>query len=295
VCAAIREVDIFARPKWQMSLGERAAMEGLVAQLSPGLAIEVGTAEGGSLGRIAAHSAEVHAIDLTRERLAECPPNAHFHQGDSREVLPELLAGFAERQREVDFALLDGDHSADGARADLAALLESPAVRRTVILVHDSFNPEVRSGIESAGAADHPKVIGFDLDFVTGRLAKLGPFADQMLGGFALVLVDEARAAAGPRTVELEFYSLRPTPILYHDAYETMLRGARMIDGEAPTAPAAPRLPLDAANIEREHLRRELATMRSSWTWRLTAPLRSIKRGVNRLRRRVGRSQARSR
>jgi hypothetical protein len=118
----VREAEIFARSDWQMTLGERAALDGVLAELSPRLAIEVGTAEGGSLARIAVHSAEVHAIDLTRERLAACPPNAHFHQGDSREVLP--------------------------------ALLESPAVQRTVILVHDSFNPEVRSGIESAGAAE---------------------------------------------------------------------------------------------------------------------------------------------
>ena len=71
VGAALREIDIFTRPEWQMSLGERAVLEGLVAQLSPDLSIEVGTAEGGSLARIAAHSAEVHAIDLTRGAASE--------------------------------------------------------------------------------------------------------------------------------------------------------------------------------------------------------------------------------
>ena len=292
----VREAEIFARSDWQMTLGERAALDGVLAELSPRLAIEVGTAEGGSLARIAAHSDEVHAIELTRERLAACPPNAHFHQGDSREVLPALLAGFVEQKRRLDFGLLDGDHSAEGARADLSALLESPAVQRTVILVHDSFNPEVRSGIESAGAAEHPKVIGFDLDFVSGRLAKLGPFADQMLGGFALVIVDE-EAAVRARTVELGFYSLRPTPILYHDAYETMLRGPRMIDREAdpPAGREARPARLAPAHLQHEHLRRELEAMRSSRSWRLTAPLRSINARVNNLGRQVGRTRARSR
>jgi hypothetical protein len=288
VCAEVRAAEIFARSDWQMALGERAALEGLLAELSPEVAIEIGTAEGRSLARIAAHGTEVHAIDLTRELLAECPPNAHFHQGDSRTVLPKLLAGFASEGRHVDFVLVDGDHSAEGVRADLTALLASPSVTRTVILLHDSFNPEVRSGIESARPTEHPKVVGFDLDFVQGRLAKLGPFADQMLGGFALVLVDEAAAAEGTRAVELGFYSLRPTPILYHDSYETVRRGAQLIDGEGAPASTAdvPRLPLDAAHLEREQLRRELEAVRSSWSWRITAPLRALGERLRRLRRR---------
>ncbi len=38
---------------WQMSFGERAAFEGLLAQVKPRVAIEIGTAEGGSLKRLA--------------------------------------------------------------------------------------------------------------------------------------------------------------------------------------------------------------------------------------------------
>ncbi|MGH2961509.1 MAG: class I SAM-dependent methyltransferase [Solirubrobacterales bacterium] len=284
MCAVVREAEIFARPDWQMALGERAALEGIVGQLSPGLAIEIGTAEGRSLATIAANSTEVHAIDLTRELLADEPANAHFHQGDSRTVLPELLTGFAAEGRNVDFVLVDGDHSSDGARSDLETILASPAVARTVILVHDSFNPEVRSGIESARPAEHPKVIGFDPDFVQGRLGKLGPFANQMLGGFALVIVDEAAAAEGPRTVELGFYSLRPTPVLYHDSYESARRVARRVEGgtATKTAETSPGVRLDAAHLGREQLRRELEAVRSSWSWRITAPLRAVRARLRR-------------
>jgi hypothetical protein len=288
----MREAEIFSRSDWQMSLGERAAIEGLVAQLSPQLSIEIGTAEGGSLARIAAHSTEVHAVDLTRDLLAELPANATFHQGDSKVILPGLLAGFAAEGRNVDFVLVDGDHSSEGVAADLTALLASPSIGLTVLLIHDSFNPDVRSGIESARPGDHPKVIGFDLDFVPGRMAKLGPFADQFLGGFALVVVDEP-AAKERRAVQLGLWSLRTTPILFHDAYETAHRGVKLIDGHGDRAPApeVPRIPLDAAHLEREQLRRDLDALRSSWSWRITAPLRGLMARLLGLSKRVRRSQ----
>jgi Methyltransferase domain len=272
-----------------MSLGERAALAGLVAQLKPKLSIEIGTAEGGSLERIAAHSGEVHALDLSDELLVRCPPNATFHKGNSRTTLPKLLAGFAAERRNVDFVLVDGDHSSQGVRADLEALLASPAIARTLILLHDSFHPEVRSGIESVAPGENPKVAGFDLDFVPGRLGKLGGFADQFLGGFALVLVDDALSGRRGRKVELGFWSLNPTPILFHDAFTTLRRAAQLIDAASvqrgPTKVAHVRL--EPAHIARAQLQRELDSMRSSWSWRITAPLRAPKAWLRRLRRRA--------
>jgi hypothetical protein len=286
--APIGNCEIFNRAEWQMSLGERAALEGLVAQAKPQLAIEIGTAEGGSLERIAAHSAEVHAIDLTRDLLVRCPPNAKFHEGDSKLILPEVLARFAAEGRNVDFVLVDGDHSPEGVQADLTILLESPAVGSSIILLHDAFNPDVRRGIELVPLASLPKVAGFDLDFVPGRLAKLGPFADQLLGGLALVIVDDRAASAGDRAVELGFWSLRPEPVLFHDGYETLRRAPQLIDGNGATTESVTtaRLPLDAANIARVQLERELAAVQASASWRITAPLRRLKRGLARPRER---------
>jgi hypothetical protein len=286
----VQRLEIFARPDWQMPLGERAALAGLVADLKPELSIEIGTAEGGSLERIAAHSDEVHALDLSDELLVRCPPNARFHKGESSVILPELLAGFAADGRNVDFVLVDGDHSPEGVRADFEALLESPAVARTLILVHDSFNPDVRSGIESLGLADNPKVAGFDLDFIPGRLAKLGAFADQFVGGFGLVIVDDGRREEGGRRIELGFFSLDPTPILFHDAYGTLHRAAQLVD--APDALTrrrqVARLRLEPAHVAREQLQRELDALQSSWSWRVTAPLRALKAKVPRI---AGRSR----
>jgi len=118
--------------------------------LRPELTLEIGTAEGGCLERIAADSAEVHSIDLGPEPVTRpLPAHVVLHTGSSRELLTPLLASFAQAGRGVDFALVDGDHSYDGVRADLTLLLDSPVTARSVLLVHDTMNAEIRAGIES--------------------------------------------------------------------------------------------------------------------------------------------------
>jgi hypothetical protein len=240
-------------------------LEGFLSQLGPGLSLEIGTADGGSLECIAAHSAEVHAIDLTDDRLAGCPNNATFHKGDSKVVVPELLASFAAAGRNLDFALVDGDHSAEGVSADLDALLGSPAVARTLILIHDSFDPEVRTGIESVLLPGQLKVAGFDLDFIPGRVAKAGALADRRLGGFALVVVDDRGRDAAPM-VKLGLWSLDPTPVLFYGSHETLGEGA----GGVPVSAAL------------EQLQAEFDSVVSSTSWRITSPLRALKAAWNR-------------
>lgn len=175
----------------QMSFGERAALEGVLATLRPALAIEIGTAEGGSLRRIAEHSSEVHSFDL----VAPDPETARiehatFHSGDSHELLPAFLAELAEQGRNVDFVLVDGDHSADGVRRDIEDLLASPAVGTTVILLHDSANEEVRRGMDAADLDSHPKVVHADFDFVAGYLFRDPSLANELWGGLGAILVD---------------------------------------------------------------------------------------------------------
>jgi Methyltransferase domain len=180
---------IFEVEDWQMSFGERAALEGVLSQVKPRLALEIGTAEGGSLARIAAHSEEVHSIDLVR--CPEPQPNhVTLHVGDSHELLPALLDRFASEGRNVDFVLVDGDHSRAGVRQDLIDLLGSPAVSRTVLVLHDTFNGEVRAGITDVDFSAYPDVALVELDMTGGYMARTGPFAGQLWGGIGLVVVD---------------------------------------------------------------------------------------------------------
>jgi hypothetical protein len=179
-----------------MSFGERAALDGVLATLEPRLAIEIGTAEGGSLRRIAAHSAEVHSFDLVEPDSETAGiEHATFHTGDSHELLPAFLAELAAAERNVDFVLVDGDHSADGVRRDIEDLLASPAIAQTVILLHDSANEEVRRGMDAADLDSHAKVAHADFDFVAGYVFRDPSLEHEIWGGLGVILVD----AASPR------------------------------------------------------------------------------------------------
>ena len=202
----------------QMSFGERAALEGVLAQTAPALAVEIGTAEGGSLRRIAAHSSEVHSIDLNHEPVLSqepLPDHVTLHTGPSAELVPSLLRSFAQAGRNLDFALVDGDHSFEGAVGDIEALLRSPATRRSVILIHDSMNAEVRAGIESLGLEGYEKVVYHELDFVPGYIYADGVARDAVWGGLALVMTDVRRS---PGYVE----STRQSR--YHEPFESIHR-----------------------------------------------------------------------
>ncbi|HEY5199178.1 MAG TPA: class I SAM-dependent methyltransferase [Solirubrobacteraceae bacterium] len=217
-------VGLTADGTWQMSFGERAALEGVLAQVRPRLAVEIGTAEGGSLARIAAHSAEVHSLDLTHEPLSrELPGHVELHTGASADLLGPLLESFVERKLDVDFVLVDGDHSYAGVAGDLETTLRSNATRRSAILLHDTMNAEVRAGIESVRPEAFEKVVYFELDFVPGYIYRTGPVRNQAWGGLGLILTDDHRSAA---------YA-SPRQSLYYEPF-ALTHAARMILRTAP-------------------------------------------------------------
>lgn len=78
----------------------------------------------------------MHSFDLVEpEPEARRLSNVTFHTGDSHALLPELLARFGEEGRNVDLALVDGDHSAEGVCQDVLDLLNSSASAAGVALL----------------------------------------------------------------------------------------------------------------------------------------------------------------
>jgi len=277
-------MEIFSDSVWQMTLGERAAIEGVLAQLKPRLAIEIGSADGGGLRRIAAHSEEVHSIDLVPPQMpVEEMPNVTLHTGDSHQLLPEALERFAEQGHKVDFVLVDGDHSAEGIRRDLDDLLSSPAVANTVILIHGVTNEQVRSGLDTVRYVAYPKVAHVNLDFVPGYMRREPDHRHELAGGLGLVIVDATRTAYFPAVpvIEDRYYAAGH---LYPRVRDLVVAAER---GE-PTSPAEVRAQrtlaeeLTAVEEERERYRALSDTVTGSLSWRITAPLRAAMHGARR-------------
>jgi hypothetical protein len=204
-----------------MSFGERAALEGLLSQLKPRLSIELGTAQGGSLERIAFHSEQVHTFDLLDPPIDRSSyPNVEFHVGDSHVALPQELARLADEGRNVDFALVDGDHSEDGVCEDLEDLLASSAVANTVIVLHDTVNETVRAGIEKVHLEAFPKVAYVELDFVAGYMFREPSLLHELWGGLGLVIVDSAR---------FSYFSEPVRQARYYEAYDLFRRARDLV------------------------------------------------------------------
>jgi hypothetical protein len=254
----------FSANPWQMSFGERAVIEGVLAQCKPKLAIEIGTAEGGSLERVAAYSERVISFDLVEpQAAAKTLPNVELRTGDSHVLLAQELERLAAAGEMVDFVLIDGDHTAAGARSDMEDVLASDAVKTTFVLAHDSLNPEVRRGLDEVDYGAHEKVAWVEMDFVGGYVPDEPPLRGECWGGLGLVVVDATGefglAHAGRRS------RMVPLPDLIWDA-AAGIRGERATEHVSSTAEAN-------GNGRAEQL---VAEMQGSLSWRLTAPLRTV-------------------
>jgi hypothetical protein len=280
----LSELPAFSPEPWQMSYGERTVIEGMLAMLKPRLAIEIGRAEGGSLRRIAAHSEEVLSLDLVEpsSELASLA-NVRALSGDSHAQLPVELRRFAGEGRNVDFILVDGDHTSEGVRRDIQDLLESEAVANTIILIHDTLNEEVREGVEQVDYRSFEKVAWVELDFVPGYVARLPERLGECWGGIGLIIVEDAvpsRAGGNKGREDL----VEQTRLVWPTAHWIRREGETAIDllasvelvPDQELRQAQERLA--ATSAELEHHRTWLHGLERSASWRLTAPLRSLKR-----------------
>jgi hypothetical protein len=277
---------------WQMALGERAAFEGLVSDLKPALAVEIGVGQGGTLERLAAHSDEVHAFDLDVSGV-EPSGNVTLHEGRSQDLLGPLLAGFEAQGRNVDLVLIDGDHGTEGVRADVETVLGSAAVGHAVVLMHDTMNEHVRAGIEAARPEAYPKVTYFDMDFVPGRLIRTDDWRNGLWGGFGLALVN-ARALRYMNGDVRETDYEEPHSALRE--WRDRIVERERVSGESIAGTPLARLTRPALEAECVSLRdelhglhaeleradRELAVFGASRSWRLTRPLRDAAHRVRR-------------
>ena len=139
---------------------ELARLIALVKARRPRAVLEIGSFRGGTLAawcKVAAPDAVLVSVDLPEEaetpaapdelrRLARASQRLEVVRGDSHaeETTREVANALAET--EVDFLMIDGDHSYDGVRRDFE--LYAPLVRdRGLIAFHDVV-PHTRPNIE---------------------------------------------------------------------------------------------------------------------------------------------------
>jgi hypothetical protein len=283
---ALRDLPAFSQQPWQMSYGERATIEGVLAMVKPYLAIEIGRAEGGCLRRIAAHSDQVVSFDIIEAplELAELP-NVRLLSGDSHVLLPEELERIASEGHNVDFVLVDGDHTAAGVRSDMQDLLDSPAIQSTIILAHDTLNEEVRQGLQEADYDAHEKVAWVDLDFIPGYVARLSERLGECWGGLGLIVVDSSGAfrVGGPRRGRDLFDHSK---LVWPAAQWVRNEGASGVERVGDVALVADSLLSEAQHhasmlaTDVEHVRAQLQGIERSASWRFTSPLRALTRSL---------------
>ena len=216
---------------WLMFPGERLALAGLLSQLKPEIAIEVGVYHGASTQLLSSYAKKVYALDIdpaARDHLEKRKlANVECIIGDSPKTIPALLDRLEQQGLAWNFVLIDADHRADAVRSDCRAFMRRPPAD-CYVLMHDSFNPECRRGISTAGWSNFDYCHFFDLDLAVGNLGMHGKTYREMWRGFALaVLTPEQRN--GPLVVSNDHQAV----FEYINAYslQTQRRALRELPG----------------------------------------------------------------
>ncbi len=175
--------------EWHMSRNEKYCFISLLEKIKPNLAIEIGTYKGGSLQVLSRFSKKVYSIDIEPEvkRLSNYFNNVEFLTGNSEQLIPLLLAN-KKVQSDLEFVLIDGDHSFTGVKKDISHFLNFIPKKPLYIVFHDSFNPVCRRGIKAASFQSCEYVHYVELDYISG-VFNPNDLYREMWGGLALVIM----------------------------------------------------------------------------------------------------------
>jgi hypothetical protein len=206
---------------WQMSPAERITMTGILAQLKPKGALEVGVYYGGSLSLTSQFAQHVIGIDIdpvVRDRF-NCPSNAEIWIGDSETGIPSAFSHFERAGIPLNFILVDADHSPAGVARDLGLILRYEPREPLVLLMHDSGNPGCREGILSVDWASNPHLHEVEVDFVPGQIPEhsVKDGRGEIWGGLALAYFDPTPRTGPPMIRQSAATSLSCLRFLVND------------------------------------------------------------------------------
>ncbi len=211
---------------WQMMPWERIALTGLLSRMQPKGALEIGVYYGGSLSLTSQYVERIIGIDIdpaVRDRFPK-PDNVELWIGPSGDLIPRALESFRSAGMPLNFVLIDADHTEEGVRRDIEAVLHYQPSEPMLIVMHDSGNPDTREGILSAAWDMNPHVHFMECDFVPGQIIEHGIAngRGEIWGGLALAYLDP-----NPRTgpVSIRQNALTSIRCLHHCAPDLSILG----------------------------------------------------------------------
>jgi hypothetical protein len=178
-----------------MTRCEKYAFSKLLEIANPDVAIEIGTYKGGSLQQVSKYAKKVYSLDISsscKETLGPMFNNVEFLTGDSKELIANVLDEISRSGNKLGFVLIDGDHTTEGVRGDINAVLQHVPTRDVYVVFHDSFNPPARAGILSADWQACPYVHYVEVDYIPGvfhHKAFDTAQAGSMYGGLAVAVM----------------------------------------------------------------------------------------------------------
>lgn len=178
--------------EWQMSRAEKYCLIHLLENLNPEYSIEIGTYKGGSLQVLSEYSKYVYSIDIDSEpknKLEKIFKNVIFKVGKSYDIINNVMKEIESKKGKLNFILVDGDHSKNGVRKDLECILSHNFKHPLTIILHDSFNPQCRSGMKSIDYKNYNSIEHIDLDYIHGCYSP-NKNHKEMWGGFAIIKIN---------------------------------------------------------------------------------------------------------
>lgn len=161
---------------WHMFPSERLALIGLLQTIKPKKTLEIGHFLGGCTKYLSLYSEEVFTVDINPYVIESSKRFNNVRPFNTHSL--KAMENFLLQDLRFDLAIIDGDHSKDGAAADVTAAMKIA----DVIIMHDAANPECRRGYSKALVNSDAY---YDLDFVDGKYLVNGAW-----GGFGLILTN---------------------------------------------------------------------------------------------------------
>lgn len=178
---------------WEMETAEKICFVEMLKFTSPEIALEIGSRKLGSLQIIASFSKLVYCMDISQSVGVDIKSRnldgVQFIQGDSKVELPSLLSSLHSSELPT-FIHIDGNHTTEGAQIDIHNCLSIKPTKRTVIMVHDSFNPHVRRAIRNLDLNSYTYLQFADIDFCPGILHSREVVKNEIWGGFSLFILE---------------------------------------------------------------------------------------------------------